>query len=326
MEIKIQCDCGTKFKFDVEPVHGRMPMAVACPECARDRTSDANQFIAQNPAEITASVTHAVPVARITGRPVMVVGPAAPPVAAALAPVAVAAGGGLRISRAEPVTDMAPPAADETAMQAPGSYSRGHACAPRTLLERTTFFIKERVAVLKLTDTYDILDPANGQTIGIAKEEPPSWAKFLRLVVNKHKLPTAINIYEAEGAPPVVSVRRGFTLLRSKLQVIAGPKNLGYFKSKLISIGGGFLVFDAKNQQVAEVKGDWKGWNFRFLNKGGREIGTVTKKWAGLGKELFTSADNYIISLNDPGATNPDTTALLLAAGLSIDVVYKEND
>jgi len=105
---------------------------------------------------------------------------------------------------------------------------------------------------------------------------------------------------------------------------VSGGRNLGYFKSKLLSFGGGFNVFDAKEQQVAEVKGDWKGWNFRFLNKSGREIGTVTKKWAGLGKELFTSADNYIIALNDLTGTSPDASVLLLAAGVSIDIVFKE--
>jgi len=26
MEIKIECGCGTRFKFDVEPVNGRMPV------------------------------------------------------------------------------------------------------------------------------------------------------------------------------------------------------------------------------------------------------------------------------------------------------------
>src|SRR6267143_1825858 len=50
MEIKVQCECGTKFKFDVEPVHGRMPVPVACPECATDATASANQFISQNMA------------------------------------------------------------------------------------------------------------------------------------------------------------------------------------------------------------------------------------------------------------------------------------
>ena len=196
---------------------------------------------------------------------------------------------------------------------------------PRRLLERTIFFVKERVAILKLTDTFDILDPTTGQTIGIAREEPAAWAKWLRLVVAKHQLPTTVNIYEAEGQPPVLSIHRGFTLLRSKIRVVAGHgEQLGYFKSKLFSIGGGFNVFDTSDQQVAEVKGNWKGWDFRFLSKSGREIGTVTKKWAGLGKELFSSADNYVIALTDLGGSSPAASALLLAAGLAIDIVFKE--
>lgn len=52
------------------------------------------------------------------------------------------------------------------------------------------------------------------------------------------------------------------------------------------------------------------------------EIGTITKKWAGIGKELFTSADNYIISLSQE--SDPVLAALLLAAGLAVDTIYKE--
>jgi len=50
----------------------------------------------------------------------------------------------------------------------------------------------------------------------------------------------------------------------------------------------------------------------------------VTKKWAGFGKELFTSADNYVISLSDHAPKERNVAALLLAAGLAIDIVYKE--
>jgi uncharacterized protein YxjI len=287
MELKIQCGCGTKYAFDVEPVNGRMPTPVGCPSCGTDGTYTANEMLAKiiQPAPVTATAT--------------------------------AASTALRVSR--------PP---ETAAPAPGtSYGAVPAYgSSASLLERSTYFIKEHASILKLTDTYDILDPATGQQIGVAKEEPPLWAKWLRLAIEKRLMPTAINFYEIEGQPPVLSIHRGFTFLRSKVHVIAGGRKLGYFRSKLISLGGGFLVFDHADQQVAEVKGDWKGWNFRFLNKGGREIGTVTKKWAGLGKELFTSADNYIISITDPSTAGADTSALLLAAGLAIDVVYKEKE
>jgi uncharacterized protein YxjI len=284
MEIKIECGCGTKYKFDAEPVNGRMPVQVNCPNCGNDGTTDANLFIARRM-------------------------PTAPPAAA------------VRTSAAIRVA--APPAQQAYHLTASAPPP---AAAPASLLNRTMFFVKERVAVLKLTDTYDILDPATGQTIGIAREEPPVWAKWLRLIIKKHQMPTALNLYETEGQPPVVTVRRGFTFLRAKLHVAAADgRKLGYFRSKLLTIGGGFYVFDAADNQVAEVKGDWKGWNFRFLNQSGRELGTVTKKWAGLGKELFTSADNYIIALTNQSDAHPDTSTLLLAAGLCIDVVFKEN-
>ncbi len=304
MQIKIQCGCGTKYKFDVEPVNGRMPVAAICPGCGANGTLDANQQIAEQSGGSLPSYAMATPTSSTSY--------GAAPAAVASPPTA----SGMRVSGAGQ--------AFATLMQGEAPSAGVSKEVGKPLLQRTTFFIKERIAVLKLTDVYDILDPASGQTIGIAKEEPPVWAKWLRLVIKKHRMPTAINVYEAEGQPPVLSVKRGFTFLRAKLNVDSGGRSLGYFKSKLLTLGGSFLVFDHSDQQVAEVKGNWKGRDFRFTSKSGREIGSVTKKWAGLGKELLTSADNYVISLSDLHGAEPDASALLLAAGLSIDLVYNE--
>ena len=58
------------------------------------------------------------------------------------------------------------------------------------LLDQSTFIVKERIAFAKLTDVYDIFDPATGQQAGVAKEEPAPWAKWLRLIVSKQLMPT----------------------------------------------------------------------------------------------------------------------------------------
>ena len=97
---------------------------------------------------------------------------------------------------------------------------------------------------------------------------------------------------------------------------------MGRFKSKLVGLGISFRVLDPSGKDMALVKGDWKGWNFSFLDSSEKEIGTITKKWSGLGKEWFTSADNYFIALNDQ--PEPAVAVLLLAAGLSVDTIYKE--
>lgn len=45
MNIKIECACGTKYAFDIEPENGRMPVEVACPNCGVDGTAAANDCI-----------------------------------------------------------------------------------------------------------------------------------------------------------------------------------------------------------------------------------------------------------------------------------------
>jgi uncharacterized protein YxjI len=194
------------------------------------------------------------------------------------------------------------------------------------MLDRKTYVVKERTGFMKLASAYDLLDPESGQSIGVALEEPPGIVKYLRLLVNNRWLPTVVNVYEREGQPAVLSIRRGVALFRPKVHVWAGGRELGYFQPKMISIGPSFRIFDLQGAEIGTVKGDWKGWNFQLLSPSGEELGRVAKKWAGLLKEAFTTADTYVISLSDAAASRRDVAHLLLAAGLAIDTVFKEKD
>jgi uncharacterized protein YxjI len=195
------------------------------------------------------------------------------------------------------------------------------------MLNRKQYFIREHAGLLKLTDVYDILDPESKAKIGEAREEISGFVKVMRLLINKRLMPTRIAIYQGADEPSrklLFSIRRSAALFRPKVDVVdASGVSLGHFKSKAFSLGGAFRVFTSDGKEVALVKGDWKGWNFKFLS-GETELGVVTKKWAGLGKELFTSADNYIISIN--GAPDATINLLLIAAGLAIDTVLKEGN
>ncbi len=98
MKVKVECPCGTRFEFEVQPVNNRMPVAINCPGCNADATGLANEVIAQQSADAPA----AVPVAAIL--PVAAAAPvAAPapvmPAAAPPPPPPPPAPGGLRISK-----------------------------------------------------------------------------------------------------------------------------------------------------------------------------------------------------------------------------------
>jgi len=194
------------------------------------------------------------------------------------------------------------------------------------MLNLNRYLIKEHVAFMKTVDTYDIFDPDTQQQVGVAHEEPGSLVSTLRWFISKKLMPTTVVMRDQSGQT-VFTLRRPFQFFRARVEVRDGQgEHIGYFKSKFFSFGGGFWVYDLQDQLFAEVKGDWKGWNFRFLTPAGAELGVVTKKWAGLGKELFTSADNYIVSIDDQLRDQPVAKILLLAAALAIDVVYKEGD
>jgi len=203
-----------------------------------------------------------------------------------------------------------------------------------SLLDRKNFLIREHASLLKFSDTYDIFDPETQQRIGVAQERPGTLIHLLRFVIHKRILPTKVFVYQGESADAgnlLFSIQRGVTFLRQRIEVMDGNGQVvGWFIRKLLSIGGAFRVFDAAGNEVAQVKGDWKGWNFTMSTTNGLELGTVSKKWAGLGKELFTSADNYVIALTPQpqeaqGAKGSSAVAmLLLAAGLAIDTVFKE--
>jgi len=71
------------------------------------------------------------------------------------------------------------------------------------------------------------------------------------------------------------------------------------------------------------LEGKWTGWDFYFKN-GNTEYAHVTKKWAGLGREMFTSADNYVLKIADHVPQNDNIRKLILAAVMCIDMVLKE--
>jgi uncharacterized protein YxjI len=189
------------------------------------------------------------------------------------------------------------------------------------MFTQSKYLIKEHVSFLKLTDFYDILDPATGKKIGYAKETIGVLAKLLRLIIDKRVLPTTLGIFEGESQ--LVELKKK-GLFISQVHVYFKGEYIAYFKSKLFSIGGAFTVFSKDNIEMAKIKGDWKGWNFTFSDTKGNVIGTITKKWAGIGKELFTSADNYMIDLDEGKNNSEALVAILVSAALAIDVIYKE--
>ena len=194
------------------------------------------------------------------------------------------------------------------------------------MLEHNTFVIKEKVKILSNVQSYDILD-AKGELLGTAKETIGFATQMLRWFVSKQFLPTRLEVREKPDDSLVFSIRRGWYLFRSRVEVHDSQDQLvGYFKSKFFTISGGFHVYDKDDKHFAEVKGKWIGFNYRFLSPDHKvEMGTVSKKLGAMGllKEMFTSADTFAVQVNPDLSDEPMAKMLILAATLAIDMIYK---
>lgn len=192
------------------------------------------------------------------------------------------------------------------------------------VLHNNLFLVKEHVGMFKAASNFDVYDPESGQMIINCREENLGFfTKLLRFTDYKRMTPFEITLRTTSGEP-VLIVKRGISLFLSKVDVLDDQGNrIGGFKQKFFSIGGAFSVLDANDQPLCDLKGKWTSWEYSF-RKGDKELARVSKKWAGLGKELFTSADNYMISISEDVPTEHPIRILVMAAVMCIDFVLKE--
>ena len=194
-------------------------------------------------------------------------------------------------------------------------------------LQKNIFLFKEHLGMFKASNNYDVYDPKTKEIILHCREKNlnPVY-KIVRMFLADFKpmTPFEIDIIGLDGKR-IIKVKKGLSLILSKIEVFdENDKLIGLFKQKLFpNLYPKFEMFDEKENLLSMLKGNLIGWNFEFL-KDENTIATVTKKWSGIGKEMFTSADNYILEIKDTVDKADPLRLLIFAAVICIDMVFKE--
>lgn len=177
--------------------------------------------------------------------------------------------------------------------------------------------------MFKASNNYDIFDLETRELLMECRE--PNLGLFTKMFrFTDYKTMTPFEVVITAHGKKVLTVKRGISLMLSTVTVLDENDNLiGSFKQKFFSIGGKFDVYDANGNVMCTLKGKWTSWEFSF-EKDGVKFAQVTKKWAGIGKELFTSADNYVLEINDAVEPFHPIRLMILAAVMCIDMVLKE--
>ena len=186
------------------------------------------------------------------------------------------------------------------------------------------YFIDEKVNLLKFTNEYKVYNE-HGAQIGMIKQRMSGWHKALTLLINKAMMPFQLEITDINNQLQA-TISRGWTFWMSKI-VVTDPNGaeIGHIKQKFKFFKPTFLISDpSSGENIAQITGDWKAWNFTIVNPAGAEMGKISKKWAGAMKEIFTSADKYNVSI-DPNYAENNRKVAIVATAITIDMVLKES-
>jgi uncharacterized protein YxjI len=192
-----------------------------------------------------------------------------------------------------------------------------------SFFESNTFFVDEKVNFFKFENCYNVYNE-HGESIGAVKQKLTGGQKVLRLLLNKAMLPFLLEVKNSNDQVEA-SISRGWTFFMSKITIKnAQGVVIGTIQQKFKLLKPTFKIFNNSNIQIAEISGDWTAWNFTIKDQSNNQIGTISKKWAGAMKELFTTADKYNVTI-DPNYTNKDNKIAILASAITIDMVLKES-
>lgn len=191
-----------------------------------------------------------------------------------------------------------------------------------SLFEHNVLLIDEKVNAFKFENEYKVFDESNNQ-IGSINQKLTGGQKILRLLLNKAMLPFTLDIVDTNGMT-LAKIQRGWTFFMSKISIVDDKGNtVGFIKQKFKLFKPTFEIQSEKNESIGKITGDWKAWDFKIFDDKEIQIGTVSKKWAGLLKEAFTTADKYIVTIESNNLSKENRIAIL-ASAITIDMVLKE--
>lgn len=194
-----------------------------------------------------------------------------------------------------------------------------------SLLAQDRFVVNQKAKLIELTNEYRIFDE-DGNEIGTIRQEGQSAVKKLaRFVSSLDQFMThTYGVYEADGTK-VLELTRPRKLLKSKVEVKDGQGlPVGWIVQENVVGKKRFALQGPAGEPLGAINAqNLVSWDFQILDAAGTPVGSVNKKWAGLGKEMFTSADNYVVEIATE--VSGPLRQMAVASAASLDTALKQD-
>jgi uncharacterized protein YxjI len=192
------------------------------------------------------------------------------------------------------------------------------------IFDESVLVVNQKAKLIELTNEYAISDQ-NGNKIGSVKQVGQGKGrKVLRALTNVDQfLSVKLEIADADGTV-ILRLERGAKLFKSKIAVTDGKgRAIGNINQENM-IGKIHFGLEAGGRTVGSINAEnWRAWNFNIKDHNGQDVARITKKWAGVMKEAFTTADNYFVEITE--RVEDPLRSLVLAAALCVDTALKQD-
>ncbi len=193
-----------------------------------------------------------------------------------------------------------------------------------TLFTESILVVNQKLKLIELNNQYSVFDSSGQQIASVNQVGQSTAKKLLRLVSSLDQYLThKLEISDMKGQV-VLRLTRPAKVFKSTVIVSDGAdREVGRIVQENM-IGKINFSLQLDQQQIGAIKGEnWRAWNFRIEDASGTEVARITKKFEGIAKTLFTTADNYVLNIHRP--LEQPLISLVVAAALSIDTALKQD-
>ena len=193
-----------------------------------------------------------------------------------------------------------------------------------TLFTESILVVNQKVKLIELNNQYSVFDSSGKQIASVNQVGQSTAKKLLRLVSSLDQYLThKLEISDMKGQV-LLRLTRPAKVFKSTVIVSDGTdREVGRIVQENM-IGKINFSLQVGQQQIGAIKGEnWRAWDFRIEDASGTEVARITKKFEGIAKTLFTTADNYVLNIHRP--LEQPLISLVVAAALSIDTALKQD-
>ena len=141
-----------------------------------------------------------------------------------------------------------------------------------------------------------------------------------------NRRPWTITVADKRDGSTLLRFERPLRLYWQTVEVFdAQGRPLGSVDREFTIISKNYVVLDASGSPLLYVRSPlFSPWTFTVYDLDEREVGVISKKFAGIMQELMTDADNFVCTF--PSGLPTQLKALLLGAVMLIDFLHFEDN